>query len=56
MDVGQQTIEWLSSDQLKVDREWSVRLASGFKWWAYKHAQVVEAVGQELGPDGHPRV
>jgi len=53
MNVGQQTLDWLYSEQLKVDREWSVRTPSGFKWWAYKHAQAVEVVGQERGPDGN---
>jgi len=53
MNVGQQTIEWLFSEQLKVDREWSVRTAKGFRWWAHKHAQAVEVIGEERGPDGN---
>ena len=53
MTVGQQTIEWLYSEQLKVDAEWSVRTPRGFKWWAHKQAQTIEVIGQERGPDGN---
>lgn len=52
MNVGQQTVEWLYSEQLKVDDEWSVRTPRGFKWWAHKHAQTIEVIGEEPGPDG----
>ena len=51
-DIGQQTIEWLYSEQLQVDDEWAVRGPTGFTWWAYSNAQTVEIVGQEVGPDG----
>lgn len=53
MTVGQMTIEWLYSEQLKVDPEWSERTSSGFKWWAHKQAQTIEVIGQERGPDGN---
>ena len=47
------TVEWLFSEQLKVDSEWSVRTPTGFRWWAYKNAQTIEVVGEEAGgPDG----
>jgi hypothetical protein len=52
MNVGQQTVEWLFSEQLKVDAEWSVKVPGGFRWWAYQHAQTVKVAGQEVGPDG----
>ena len=52
MNAGEQTIEWLYSEQLKVDPEWSVRTPSGFTWWAHRQAQRVEVIGQELGHDG----
>lgn len=53
MNVGQQTIEWLYSEQLKVDAEWSVRIANGFTWWGYRNAQTIEVIGEEKGPDGN---
>lgn len=53
MNVGQQTVDWLYSEQLKVDPEWSTRTSRGFTWWAHKHAQTVEVIGQEPGPDGN---
>jgi hypothetical protein len=52
MNTGTQTVEWLFGQQLKVDEEWAVRTPSGFRWWADKHAQTVEVIGQEAGPDG----
>ena len=48
MNAGQQTVEWLFSEQLKVDAEWSVRTAKGFTWWAYRNAQTIEMIGEEL--------
>ena len=57
MNAGQATIEWLYKDQLQVDDEWAVRTPHGFRWWADKHAQTVEVVGQdfddELGQAGY---
>jgi hypothetical protein len=51
-NAGVRTLEWLFSEQLKVDAEWSMRTPNGFQWWADKNAQTVEVVGQEAGPDG----
>jgi hypothetical protein len=53
MNVGQQTIEWLYSEQLKIDAEWSIRTAKGFTWWGQCNAQTIEVVGEEKGPDGN---
>ena len=50
MDTGKQSIEWLYHEQLKVDDEWAIRTPNGFKWWADKHAQTVEVIGEEVGP------
>src|SRR5664280_2834228 len=50
MDTGKKTIEWLYSEQLQVDAEWSVKSLNGFQWWADKNLQTVEVVGQEGGP------
>jgi hypothetical protein len=49
--TGTQTIEWLYRDHLQVDEEWSIRTAHGFRWWADRHAQQVEVIGEETGPD-----
>jgi hypothetical protein len=54
MNVGEETIQWLYKDQLRVDDEWSIRSANGFTWWADKHAQTVEILGEETWPDGDP--
>ena len=52
MNTGMKTIEWLFSEQLRVDDKWSVRTPNGFRWWADRNEQTVEVVGQETGPDG----
>jgi hypothetical protein len=52
INLGQETIEWLYHEQLKVDPEWSVRTENGFRWWADKNAQTIEIIGEETGPDG----
>jgi hypothetical protein len=53
VDAGTRAIEWLFTEQLKVDRHWAVRSPNGFRWWADKQAQTIEIVGQEEGgPDG----
>ena len=52
MNTGIKTIEWLFSEQLRVDDKWSVRTPNGFRWWADRNEQTVEVVGEETGPDG----
>lgn len=52
MTCGESVIEWLYSEQLKVDPEWSIRHCKGFTWWAHEYAQTIEIVGEETGPDG----
>ena len=52
MNTGSKTIEWLFSEQLRVDDKWSVRTPNGFRWWADRNEQTVEVVGEETGPDG----
>jgi hypothetical protein len=52
MNFGEETIQWLYNDQLQVDDGWSIRTANGFTWWADKHAQTIEVLGEETGPDG----
>ena len=53
-NLGKETIDWLYHEQLKVDREWSVRTENGFRWWAYRNAQTIEVIGEETGPEGEP--
>ena len=52
MNTGNECVEWLYSEQLKVDDEWAIRTPNGFKWWADKNAQAVEVVGEETSPNG----
>ena len=52
MNAGEWVINWLYQEQLQVDPEWSVRTDGGFRWWPNQHAQTIEVVGQEEGPDG----
>jgi hypothetical protein len=47
--TGTQTIEWLYRDHLQVNDEWSIRTAHGFRWWADRHAQQVEVIGEGNG-------
>jgi hypothetical protein len=54
MNVGEQTIDWLYTDQLKVDDEWSERITGGFTWWADKNAQTIQVIGEVQGPHGDP--
>jgi len=54
MDAGRSTVEWLYQEQLQVDEDWSVRRSDGFTWWPYRHAQHVDVIGSEVGPDGNP--
>ena len=52
MTCGERVIEWLYSDQLNVDAEWSVRTDRGFTWWSHEQAQTIWIAGEETGPDG----
>jgi hypothetical protein len=52
MNIGVNTIEWLYSDQLKIDEKWSVKTKNGFKWWADKNAQTIEVIDKETNEDG----
>ncbi len=53
MNSGELTIDWLYREQLRVDEVWSVKTSQGFTWWADRHAQRVEVIGSEPGPDGN---
>jgi hypothetical protein len=45
MNAGERTIDWLFREQLRVDHKWSIKLPTGFTWWADRHAQTIEIVG-----------
>jgi hypothetical protein len=53
LDAGTRIIDWLYTQQLKIDDYWAVRSPQGFRWWADKQGQTIEVVGQEPGgPEG----
>src|SRR6516225_1033945 len=52
MNAGEKTIDWLSREQLRVDSRWSIKLPTGFTWWADRHAQTIEIVDSETDEDG----
>jgi hypothetical protein len=51
MNAGEKTIDWLFREQLRVDHKWSIKLPTGFTWWADRHAQTIEIVGSETDED-----
>lgn len=52
MNTGEQTLDWLYNEQLKINDEWAIRTPKGFQWWADKNAQTIEVIGEETGPNG----
>ena len=52
MNIAEETIGWLATEQLRVDDQWSYLLPTGFTWWPDQYSQTVEIVGEETGPDG----
>jgi hypothetical protein len=52
MNIAEEIIDWLYSEHLRIDEEWSYRLPTGFTWWADDYAQTVEFLGEETGPSG----
>ena len=52
MNIAEETIDWLYTQQLPIDEQWSYLLPTGFTWWADQYAQTVEFLGQETGPNG----
>lgn len=51
-NVIEEIIDWLYSQQLRIDEQWSYLLPTGFTWWADQYAQTVEMVREEKGPNG----
>ena len=52
VNVAEHTLDWLFTEQLHIDEQWSYRLPTGFTWWADQHAQTIEIVGEQTGPRG----
>ncbi len=52
MNIAEESIGWLATEQLRVDEQWSYLLPTGFTWWPDQYAQTVEFVGEEIGPNG----
>jgi len=52
VNIAEEVIDWLYTEQLQIDEQWSYLLPTGFTWWADQYAQTVEIVGEETGPDG----
>ena len=52
MNPGKNTIDWLKNEQLHIDPEWMIETPKGLTWWPGRHAQHIEVVGRETGPDG----
>jgi hypothetical protein len=52
LNIAEEVIDWLYTEQLHVGEQWSYRLPTGFTWWADQYAQTVEFVGEQTGPNG----
>ena len=52
LNIAEQIVDWLFTEQLRIDEQWSYLLPTGFTWWADEYAQTVEFVGEETGPNG----
>ncbi len=52
MNLVEEIIDWLYTEQIGIDEQWSYLLPTGFTWWADQHAQTVEMVREEKGPNG----
>ena len=52
VNIAEEVIDWLYTEQLQIDEQWSYLLPTGFTWWADQYAQTVEIVGEQTGPDG----
>jgi hypothetical protein len=52
MNSGEESIEWLYQEQLRIDNIWSIRNESGFTWWADQQAQTIEIHSAEEDESG----
>jgi hypothetical protein len=56
MNAGEKTIDWLFREQPRVDLEWSIKLPTGFTWWADRHAQTIVVVPLSSKPSSSVRI
>jgi hypothetical protein len=52
MNPGKNTLNWLKNEQLRIDPEWMIETPKGLTWWPGRHAQHIEVLSRETGPDG----
>jgi hypothetical protein len=52
VNIAEQVIEWLRTEQLQAGEQWSYLLPTGFSWWAEEYLQTIEFLGEETGPLG----
>jgi len=53
MNSGEELVAWLYRSTLQVDDKWAVQTEHGFTWWAHRHAQTVDVLGEENSPEGY---
>lgn len=54
LNIAEQIVDWLFTEQLRIDEQWSYLLPTGFTWWADQYAQTVEFIGEQTGPNSEP--
>ena len=52
MNIAEEIIDWLVTEHLRVDDQWSYLLPTGFTWWPEHYAQTIEILSEETGPNG----
>lgn len=52
MNVAEQVLDWLFTEQLRCGEHFSYPLPTGFTWWADEFAQTAEFLGEQTGPGG----
>lgn len=52
VNIAEEVVDWLRTEQLQAAEEWSYLLPTGFSWWADDYLQSVEILGEETGPTG----
>ena len=52
LNIAEQTIDWIRTEHLQADEQWSYLLPTGFSWWADQYLQTVEFLCEETGPSG----
>jgi len=52
LNIAERTIDWLRTEHLRADEQWSYLLPTGFSWWADQYLQTVEFLSEGTGPRG----